>query len=901
MPWGEVGFGKTAPASVAPTRGGGWGSVGNASVAPSTATTHHSGGVFGVLGNFGKDVESTIAGIPTGVVETAEHPIRVAKAIGRQYAATYSPLIHGHFGEFAHEVGQHPLGPLLDALTVATLGAGGVARAGEALGKAGVIAEDARLANLAHAADLTVPDFGAGEDITVKQSSRNPLVRARQQAVNEALNRLPSETPVVGSTARGVRALSRGPERAAAKIGLQAENFRKSFEQLSPQERVAWHLKARAITPVEYRGLIAKSGRPNQATLKLLADPKVARLVRTPSQALQRALDDGRALSEKLTRLKVEGGHLDEVTALEAPFRHARLVTGARYTASGLVGGKSIEKLTAEGRNPFYVPDSAHMPGLRGRFNSRPAGFSAPVSGVKQSRGILASTGNINFHDNALLRDFNTFRGNVGAQLLHDELVKHAAILPKGEPLPHGYEELKLNRGASSLPYTRRVGGTLEHELTPQSTVERVKAAGQRGPLPEQTPTVFKNGNPTGQDRLIVPSQVKRLVEDASRTPRSKLAHLGYTLPTNVWKHLVLGLRPAFFGNITIGNSILGTLQMAPGRWGLVGWLNQVLPGAEHLFGSKLTDETMRDVFPEQMMGTFGHSTGFTANRGLNVAQKAYQGVMPATIAYENVLRRAMAEGWAKATPEVQELMRRNGGDVNTALREVARTKPQVIDAISKRIDNALGNYRTYNRLERAIKTIAPFYGWNRHITQSVARLASERPQVLDALLNEGQQGKAAADRILGALPSYLEGSVKAGLPSWLGGGVPGATSVLTTKSWNPFNTLSDEGKMLAFPFARAGTNSDAFPINPFVQMLLEQLSGKDFLTGAPIKGNAIRQEAPYLVPQEQLLQQLVSGRHPRPNQVNQNTAYGQLARLLGLPVESLNLAAAQAAAAKGR
>ena len=51
---------------------------------------------------------------------------------------------------------------------------------------------------------------------------------------------------------------------------------------------------------------------------------------------------------------------------------------------------------------------------------------------------------------------------------------------------------------------------------------------------------------------------------------------------------------------------------------------------------------------------------------GLNVAQKAYQGVMPATVAYENVLRRAMAEGWAKAMPEVRTAMRANGGDVTT-------------------------------------------------------------------------------------------------------------------------------------------------------------------------------------------------------------------------------------------
>jgi hypothetical protein len=393
---------------------------------------------------------------------------------------------------------------------------------------------------------------------------------------------------------------------------------------------------------------------------------------------------------------------------------------------------------------------------------------------------------------------------------------------------------------------------------------------------------------------------VRRLVEDESKTYASRLSALR-AVPLSAWKMLVLGLRPAFFANITIGNSVLGLLQMAPGRWGFVGWLNQVVPGFYKLAGAPLSVETMRDVFPEQAGGTFAGSVSHRMYHGGNPVlrgiETAAQGVTPATIAYENVLRRALAEGWARATPQVQDLMERNGGDINAALQEVAQKSPQTIDGISRRVDNALGNYRTYNKFERAVKAVVPFYGWNRHITSSLFRLASERPQLLDALLNTGQQGKQQADQILGALPSYLEGAVGAHLPSWLGG-QQGATTVIDPRSWNPFSTIIDEGRLASnLAGGQAGQASDAYPLAPDVEALIEQMTGRSLLTGAPIKGNAFVDEAKNLSPQVSL----ATRGTPTPNAINENRQLAQLMRLLGLPVENLNLAAAQAAAAKGR
>jgi hypothetical protein len=815
----------------------------------------------------------------------SHHLGQLEAGVAHNYAQTYGPIFHGKLGQFGHELYAHPLQPILDAATVATLGGAGAAKAGEILDQAGMLSDTSRLTRLGKASDLKVPDFGAGEDIVVKQSSRNPVIRLRQESVNDLLNKLPSETPVFGSTARAVRALSREPERVAARLQGDAQKATQTFGRLTKPERVAWHLKARGLTPAQYADHLATTGvKVSPATLKALSSKEVARLVANPSENLRAALDAGRSLSDKLTALRVAGGHLDELTALESPYRHLRFASGAKVTENGIEGGKSVEQLMKEidakgGEHPFHVPDSAHTPGLRGRFSSRPSGFAAPEQGVKQSRGILFSKGLINFNDNSLVRDYRSFASQARAQLLHDELVKHAAVVPKGEPIPHGYEELKLNRGQASAPYTQRAAAPLEHELS-QPTLRDRLAELSRQHLDEM--------NPEEQHRLVVPSQVRKLVEDgASRPYRSTLRKLAFDQPTNVWKHLILGLRPAFFGNITIGNSILGALQMAPGRFGIHGWLNQVVPGAERLFGPKLSEETMKEVFPEQAYGTFGHDVGFSPNAGLRTGQKIYQGVMPATIAYENVLRRAMAEGWAKADPEVQALMRQNGGDVNAALREIAKTKPQIINGISRRVDDALGNYRTYNRLERALKAVVPFYGWNRHLTSSVARLALERPQVLDALYQTGQEGKPLADAILAALPKYLQGSIGVHLPKWLGG-EPGMQQLLTMQSLNPFNTIVDEGNMAAAPFHKAGASSDAFPLNPYAEAAIEQLTGTNLLTGHPLRGNAFENEAQHLTPLQGILHDLIYGRHPSPAATNQNNELGQLLRYLGLPVENV-------------
>ena len=84
------------------------------------------GGIFGhiteIAGNLLGDVRDAAVGIPMGLVQLAEHPVRSIEAMGKAEWKTYSPLFHGHVGEFLHEFEEHPLQPILDIATIVTLG-----------------------------------------------------------------------------------------------------------------------------------------------------------------------------------------------------------------------------------------------------------------------------------------------------------------------------------------------------------------------------------------------------------------------------------------------------------------------------------------------------------------------------------------------------------------------------------------------------------------------------------------------------------------------------------------------------------------------------------------------------------------------------------------------------------
>jgi hypothetical protein len=149
-------------------------------------------GVGGLLGNLLGDVRDAAVGLPEGLVQTAEHPIRTLETGAKATWADWSPLFHGHAGQWWHNTYSHPLAPLLDLATVFT--AGGAA-AGK-LADLGMLGEDSRLVATAANTTRTLKDASAAaRPDMVKYLSRNPATRLRQNATFALTSHLADHLP----------------------------------------------------------------------------------------------------------------------------------------------------------------------------------------------------------------------------------------------------------------------------------------------------------------------------------------------------------------------------------------------------------------------------------------------------------------------------------------------------------------------------------------------------------------------------------------------------------------------------------------------------------------------------------------------------------------------------------
>jgi hypothetical protein len=559
------------------------------------------------------------------------------------------------------------------------------------------------------------------------------------------------------------------------------------------------------------------------------------------------------------------------------------------------------QALAAKGEEqPAYVPHSAHSGKLPSRA-WRPSSLNPPadLGSAKMNVGTLMEKGMLNIHHDSLSREHTLFARHVGRTDINQAIIEHAAREP-ATGLPAGYEYVKTVTGQRTETYTARAEGDLKEALTvpdEQTLRERYFTRNR------DDPAIATDGE---GHKLIVPTKVADHLSPAARPTAGLAQKILFSKPTSIWKHLVLGLRPIYFFNITLSQHILGLLQSAPKLHGVQAYLDHLIPGVRL---GKLTDETIAEVMPEQAHGAFSSSEGYTSNKGLAAGAKAYQGVMPATLKVENWLRRLMIDGWAHSEPEIQAAMQANGGDINAAMRQVAKTDPHVIEEISARVDHAQGNYRTYSAPEQKLRTIVPFYGWDRHIVQSTYRLLAERPAVAAAGFAVGRAGEQKTLKDFGELPTYLQGIVRlGGLPGFMGS-MDGRTPAVSTKALGPFEADAAIMRTIESLFhGQAGTSpEEAGNVNPFLVALVEQITGRNVATGSTLKDNLpfgfgnILPRAILGVPQARLLEEAANwhplGKPKRPTSAAD--IQSQLSALLGpLAVKKIDVPSANRIAA---
>jgi len=193
------------------------------------ASGHSGGGAGGPLGfvsNLVKDVGSAAYGFGPGIVHLAEHPIGGAEQVGKATWQDWSPLFHGHFRQFGHNVYQHPLAPMLDVLTVFSGGAALAGKLGEIGLAAGTISPESALGRIASMPKtLTISDPNAAEGAVgrdfVKSLPRNPLYNKGYRSIVSAADKHPLLPNWLGS--KGVYSRLEFRDKAQAHLALAAQ------------------------------------------------------------------------------------------------------------------------------------------------------------------------------------------------------------------------------------------------------------------------------------------------------------------------------------------------------------------------------------------------------------------------------------------------------------------------------------------------------------------------------------------------------------------------------------------------------------------------------------------------------------------------------------------------------
>lgn len=204
----------------------------HAIVQPKTSKQDHGilDNIRSVAGNLGSDVVDTVEGIPGGIVETIHHPIKTAEAIGHDYRNRYGPLFGylnggGDIGKFASEIKEHPLAPVLDALTVATAGGGAAAKLGQSAriasrveaGTAGRAATALHKATSGGFREIAASRTG-GKAIKIPLQN-NPVKRLRRNlGISFQEKVLPVNTPLIGLKSRALKSAANSKLEKAGQV-----------------------------------------------------------------------------------------------------------------------------------------------------------------------------------------------------------------------------------------------------------------------------------------------------------------------------------------------------------------------------------------------------------------------------------------------------------------------------------------------------------------------------------------------------------------------------------------------------------------------------------------------------------------------------------------------------------
>jgi hypothetical protein len=341
---------------------------------------------------------------------------------------------------------------------------------------------------------------------------------------------------------------------------------------------------------------------------------------------------------------------------------------------------------------------------------------------------------------------------------------------------------------------------------------------------------------------------------------------------TSIWKTIILGYSPRFFVNNFIGNGLMFSMNYM-GSGSLFG-LRQYMRYKHGLKGYKMADSDMakaiREMGPQNWLQQhFANQLGQSLHE-TSLAEKGARGTL-----FENPglhptgrLERGAKHmfGWAgskaeqnyriaaimievRADERVTRAMKRlhkkdpklsRDELFDRAATEVLAKNPDLVRTVNQNVQDVMGNYASLIGPERALKTISPFYAWQRHIVRNSVHMALDKPIRTALLTDIGEQGSEWVTKEFGGvIPHFGQGL----LP--LGGNKPNGgilrRPVLSTASFNPWAQVGELARTgeATLGLASGGdvpTLGETYGslLNPFLTAGVGALAQKNLFTGTP-------------------------------------------------------------------
>jgi hypothetical protein len=839
------------------------GGSGGFTFAGKTSSPKHSGGhsilakILGAPAGFvthlGSDVKDAVVGLPTGMATLVEHPERAGKAIARQTWHDWSPLIEGHPIKFAQQTYEHPLAPLLDVATVFSAGAGVAAKLGKVAETAGA---EGRLVKAA--ASLGKPSSRMVKDthaVTEGRVARPPLPKAygrsaganlRRSLANRALLHMEPHLPAwFKQTAREGRLYDRlhtidAAHRVAA-TNLQINAFMRAGKAVSDPSMQ--HIIQPEILSHNYWNL-------RRFAHEIDANAQIPDNYRYVKELTSKNKDSMFAV-----KLDANGNPLMLDRRLSPEQFGQDFLTKSRSEAAFTKGGKKVlivprhdaENLAREGANSTkFLRTLAHKPVvLWKRVN---VGYAPRVitnnavgnwmmhamrtSGDGGTRGIIDA---IKYaHGNrAAMKAFKEMHSSIARGEVRP-LEPISTLKPVSEsmpPVPHGF--VRMYRGEGSAP-----------SIDMSDPVARANAALHSQPQagrwfsPDRK---YAETYPRGasKEQLLYVDVPHDVLE---RPSVSQIKGREHILPREHAEQARPVINPVPHEHASAASS-MSPAEAAAKFTALAHpaiTADPDIAAIEKAFGKRAADavkhppDWQRQFFSDELGSVFSNVLDDNG-KGSKLLRQGFYPVVH-RVADEPVRVAALYQ-FMRNAPEVKSFLTTHPGvKLDEAIQSVLKKNPAKLrERAVQHVRSIAGDYTTMGKYERLTQNIVPFYLWDKHIAKHFANMVSEKPGRVVAMQQTSRMGNEEAKKLLGALPSFMEGA----LPLSLFGMHEHnqRTPLLMTSGLNPYHTIGELAQFATSATTRhdpASGADAASQLSPLLTGLVEQISGHKIGTQAP-------------------------------------------------------------------